>query len=83
MTNNAAVIEEYEAILARLTENGKDYWEVSSKEANRTMFYAYSIMKETGNIRLDFNEVIWDYDIQPIADTFRRNGVKEFTIRAW
>ena len=29
---------------------------------------------------IDFNEVIWDYDIEEIAQTLRANGITEFTI---
>ena len=33
-----------------------------------------------GNELIDFNEVIWDYDIEEIAQTLRANGITEFTI---
>ena len=29
---------------------------------------------------IDFNEVIWDYDIEEIAQTLRANDITEFTI---
>ena len=41
---------------------------------NATLFWAYRTSKETGN------EVIWDYDIEEIAQTLRANGITEFTI---
>lgn len=48
---------------------------------NRTLFWAYRTSKEESeNDLIDFNEVIWDYDIKEIADTLRAEGIKEFTI---
>ena len=42
---------------------------------NATLFWAYRTSKETGNELIDFNEVIWDYDIEEIAQTLRANGI--------
>lgn len=53
------------------------------KEAgiNQTLFWAYRTSKEeSGNDLIDFNEVIWDYDIKEIAETLRAEGIAEFTI---
>lgn len=53
------------------------------KEAgiNATLFWAYRTSKEeSGNDLIDFNEVIWDYDIKEIANTLREEGIREFTI---
>lgn len=48
---------------------------------NPTLFWAYRTSKEeSGNDLIDFNEVIWDYDIKEIADTLRAEGIREFTI---
>ena len=47
---------------------------------NGTLFWAYRTSKETGNELIDFNEVIWDYDIEEIAQTLKANGITEFTI---
>ena len=47
---------------------------------NATLFWAYRTSKETGNELIDFNEVIWDYDIVEIAQALRANGITEFTI---
>lgn len=49
-------------------------------EINGTLFWAYRTSKETGNELIDFNEVIWDYDIEEIAQTLKANGITEFTI---
>ena len=43
---------------------------------NGTLFWAYRTSKETGNELIDFNEVIWDYDIEEIAQTLRANDIK-------
>ena len=47
---------------------------------NGTLFWAYRTSKETGNELIDFNEVIWDYDIDPILENCRRFGIEAFTI---
>lgn len=49
---------------------------------NETMYRAYEQTKNAGNKRLDFNDVIPDEEIRPIAETVRRLGIKEFTISA-
>ena len=56
---------------------------ISLKDAgvNSTLYWAYRISKEESeNDLIDFNEVIWDYDIKEIADSMRAEGIKEFTI---
>ncbi len=52
------------------------------KEAgiNATLFWAYRHSCEAENEVIDFDEVIWDYDIEEIAETLRAEGIKEFTI---
>ena len=47
---------------------------------NRTLFFAYITSKENGNELINFNNVIWDYDIEEIAQTLRANNITEFTI---
>ena len=47
---------------------------------NATAFWAYRRSEDAGNDLIDFSEVIWDEDIDPIAETFRENGITEFTI---
>ena len=47
---------------------------------NSTLFAAYRDCQESGNDLIDFNEVIWDYDIKEIADCLRAEGITEFTI---
>ena len=69
MKNESLVIREFEEIL-----NGSR--ELDEEHVNRTMFQAYLQGKESGNARLDFNDIIWDKDIQPIAETVRRLGIK-------
>lgn len=49
-------------------------------EGNRTLIKAYCQSKERGNTLIDFNEIIWERDVEPIVATLRRAGVKEFTI---
>ena len=48
---------------------------------NQTLFWAYRTSKEeSDNDLIDFNEVIWDYDIKEISDCLREEGITEFTI---
>ncbi len=47
---------------------------------NATLFWAYRHSKEAENDLIDFDEIIWDYDIKEIAETLRVEGIKEFTI---
>ncbi len=47
---------------------------------NPTLFWAYQVAKDTSNDEIDFSEVIWDYDIEPIAQQLREEGIKSFTI---
>ena len=47
---------------------------------NSTLFAAYRSCLETGNEYIDFNGVIWDYDIPEIIKALKENGISEFTI---
>ena len=80
MEAKTVYIEEYEPILKRLINSGSMFWKVSEDEANPTMFNAYCNSKGEGKALLDFNDVILDTDVQPIAETLRRARINEFTI---
>lgn len=47
---------------------------------NSTMYWAYERSKEAGNDIIDFSEVIWDYDIEPIVKACREYGIDHITI---
>lgn len=47
---------------------------------NSTLFAAYRDCQKTGNDNIDFNGVIWDYDIPEIVKALKENGISEFTI---
>ena len=47
---------------------------------NSTLFAAYRDCQETGYDNIDFNGVIWDYDIPEIVKSLKENGISEFTI---
>lgn len=47
---------------------------------NFTLFDVYSQQKRRGNELIDFSEVIWDRDIEPISEFFKAQGITEFTI---
>ncbi len=80
METKTVYIEKYESIVERLISSGKKYWNVSDDEANRTMFNAYCNSKGDNRAMLDFGDVIWDKDVEPIAETLRGADIKEFTI---
>ena len=53
---------------------------LAEQQINSTLYWAYKSSQEAGNDRIDFKEVIWDYDIDPILEGMRENGIREFTI---
>lgn len=67
-------IELFERAIAEQAGSLKDYG------INGTMFWAYRRSIEAGNDSIDFNDVIWDTDIEAIANGMMENGITEFTI---
>ena len=67
-------IDLFERAITEQAASLKDYG------INATAFWAYRKSIEAGNDLVDFSEVIWDEDVAPIAETFRQNGITEFTI---
>lgn len=59
---------------------GKFSWDLIG--VNATFGKAYQHTKEAGNDLLNFDDVIWDYDVEGIVNNCREFGVKEFTISA-
>ncbi len=47
---------------------------------NQTLFWAYRNSIAAGNEEINFEDVIWDYDIEEITKTLKENGISEFTI---
>ena len=47
---------------------------------NPTLFWAYRNSKHNGNEKIDFNECIWENEIEDIANCLKANGIYEFTI---
>ena len=47
---------------------------------NPTLFWAYRTCEETGNEKIDFNECIWENEIEDIANCLKANDIFEFTI---
>ena len=60
-----------------ITNRVKD---IRAEGINATAFWAYRKSIDAENDLIDFSEVIWDEDVEPIAETFRQNGITEFTI---
>lgn len=44
------------------------------------LYWAYVKSKDADNDRIDFNDVIWDREIEPIAAYLKKNGITEFTV---
>lgn len=47
---------------------------------NQTLFWAYRNSMAAGNEEINFEDVIWDYDIGEITKTLKENGITGFTI---
>ena len=54
--------------------------DLSAEGINPTAFWAYRKSCEAGNDMIDFGEVIWQTDVAGIAETFKNEGITEFTI---
>ncbi len=67
-------IELFEKAIAEQAGSLADYG------INGTMFWAYRKSLDAGNDLIDFNEVIWDEDIEAIAKCMNENSITEFTI---
>ena len=67
-------IEAFENAIANNTDD------VKALGINPAAFWAYRKSMKADNDCIEFNEVIWDDDVEGIAATFDDNGVTEFTI---
>lgn len=47
---------------------------------NRTFYWAYIRTQETTNEKLDFEDVIWENDVEGIIKNCKEFGLKEITI---
>ena len=54
--------------------------DLEEKDINGSFFCAYKNAKRNGNEELDFDEVIWDNEIEQIAENLRRFDIHSFTI---
>ncbi len=64
-------------LLDKAAENKQRFEEI---EVNRTFGAAYFTALESGNELPDFDEVIWDEDIEAILEDCRRFGFERFTV---
>ncbi len=67
-------IKVFEDAIANQVPNLKD------AGINATMFWAYRNSLKAGADELNFDEVIWDYDIDYIVNTCRAEGIERITI---
>lgn len=58
----------------------QDGGDLQERGINATLYWAYRNSKDSDNDLIDFDEVIWDNDVQPICETLKENGITEFTI---
>lgn len=54
--------------------------ESGNRDTNITLLQAYHAARACGNKRIDFFDVIWDYDVESIVNACREAGVTEITI---
>ena len=54
--------------------------DIRAEGINATAFWAYRKSIDAENDLIDFNEVIWDEDIDAIAECLQENDITEFTI---
>ena len=64
-------------ILDQAAERRTRYTDI---DVNPRFGEAYFYSLDAGNDLINYGEVIWDYDIDPIIENCRRFGIKEFTI---
>mgnify|MGYP006072651155 FL=1 len=64
-------------ILENAAKNSTRYADLG---INPTFGAAYFFSLEAGNDLINFGEVIWDHDIDPILADCQKFGIKEFTI---
>lgn len=67
-------IELFEKAIAENANN------LEERGINGTMFWAYRNSLRAGCEDLNFSEVIWEYDVEPIVKTCKEAGVEKFTI---
>ncbi len=65
-------IEEFDKILAGVSK--------PDKYTNYALFGAYEASISVCNKYLNFQQIIFDEDIEPIVNTCKKNGIREFTI---
>lgn len=64
-------------LLDKAAENGTRFKDI---DINPTFGAAYFYSIDADNDLINFAEVIWDYDIDPIIENCKRLGINEFTI---
>jgi hypothetical protein len=64
-------------ILDKAAKNGTRFKDI---DINPTFEAAYFYSIDAENELINFAEVIWDYDIDPILENCQRLGISEFTI---
>ena len=58
----------------------KESRKLSDFGINSTMFWAYRKSQEAGCEFLNFDDVIWNYDVAPIVEACQEEGIERITI---
>lgn len=69
------LIKKFEDVIA-----SKDSRKLSDFGINSTMFWAYRNSRADGCEYLNFDDVIWDYDVAPIVEACQEEGIERITI---
>ena len=55
-----------------------DSFKAKSKYVNRIM-RDYEVSRDNGNEILNFDDIIWDSDVEALIECMKENGIKDFT----
>lgn len=67
-------IKQYEEAIANKVTN------LEAEGINRTMFKAYRHSRRAGSDDLNFDDIVWDTDIEYIVNTCRAEGIEQMTV---
>lgn len=66
----AEIRKTHDALWKEITAKGEDYIK---------LYKLYSETKERENDYIDLSDVVWDRDVKPLIESFRKFGISKFT----